>query len=279
MAGGAMSEFANGSVVSGLYVYPIKSCAGISLGAAELDERGIRHDRRWMLVDEDGKFVSQRTQPRLALVRVGIQEEHLALDAPGMPTLEVPLEPETEASMSAVVWGDVVEVATVGGDADAWFGEILGASCRLVYQPEESVRPVDAAYGRGGDHVGLADGFPLLLISEASLGDLNGRLDQPVPIDRFRPNIVVSGCGAFEEDEWRNVRVGDIGMRVVKPCARCKIPTVDQQTAATSKEPLRTLATFRKFGSKVHFGQNLVHNAPGTVSIGDAVKVIAGSDT
>lgn len=260
-----------------MYVYPIKSCGGITLETAELDERGIRHDRRWMLVDGDGKFVSQRTHPRLSLVRVRIEQDALTVNAPGMSTLEVPLVPEMGAAMLATVWGDTVEISPAGGGADKWFSEFLGAPCRLVYLPDDSVRAVDPEYGGSGDRVGLADGFPLLLIPEASLEDLNGRMEEPLPMDRFRPNIVVSGCGAFAEDGWRNVRIGGVGMRVVKPCARCKIPTVDQETAVTSKEPLRTLATFRKFGSKVLFGQNLVHDTAGTLRLGDAVEVIEGS--
>jgi uncharacterized protein YcbX len=136
---------------------------------------------------------------------------------------------------------------------------------------------VDPDYGMPGDHVSLADGFPFLMISEASLADLNARLEEPVPMDRFRPNLVVTGCEPFAEDGWRRVRVGGVRFRVVKPCARCKITTVDQQTAATSKEPLRTLASFRKRGSKVHFGQNLVGDSTGILSVGDLVGVIRGS--
>lgn len=263
--------------LSGLYVYPIKSCGGIALDVADLDERGIRHDRRWMLVDEDGKFVSQRTFPRLALARVRIQKDALLVDAPGAPTLEVPFDSGERGIFTARVWDDAVEVAPVGEEASRWFSRLLGGSCRLVYLPDESIRPVDPEYGLAADHVGLADGFPLLLISEASLEDLNSRMEHPLPMDRFRPNLVVSGRDAFEEDGWRRIRVSGVDLRVVKPCARCKIPTIDQTTATASKEPLRTLAGYRKFGSKVLFGQNLIHDATGTVRVGDAVEVVEGS--
>lgn len=263
--------------LSGLYVYPIKSCGGVALDVADLDERGIRHDRRWMLVDEDGKFVSQRTFPRLALVRIRIQKDALLVDAPGAPTLEVPFDSGDRGTFTARVWGDAVEVVLVSEGASRWFSKLLGESCRLVYLPNESIRPVDQQYGRSGDHVGLADGFPLLLISEASLEDLNGRMEHPLPMDRFRPNLVVSGCGAFEEDDWPRIRVSGVDLRVVKPCARCKIPTINQMTATASKEPLRTLARYRKFGSKVFFGQNLIHDTAGTLRLGDTVEVIEDS--
>ncbi len=176
--------------------------------------------------------------------------------------------------MLARVWDDLVESLPVSDGTDRWFSEFLGLRCRLVYLPDESVRPVDPAYGRPGDQVGLADGFPFLLISEASLADLNARLEGSVPMNRFRPNLVVRGCGPFAEDDWKLVRIGPIAFRVVKPSARCHITTVDQETAATGKEPLRTLARFRRCGTRVLFGQNLIHDKTGTLRINDTVEVI-----
>jgi len=264
--------------LSGLYVYPIKSCGGISLHTAEVDERGIRHDRRWMLVDEAGVFLSQREVPRLALVGIRMADDGLLVDAPGMTALSMPFEPEGE-SILARVWDDLVETLRVGREADRWFTRFLGVPCRLVYLPDRSVRPVDPDYAEPGDRVGLSDGFPFLMISEASLADLNGRLDKPLPMDRFRPNLVVRGCGPFAEDGWRRIRIGAMTFRVVKPCARCKITTVDQASAAEGKEPLRTLARYRKVGSKVLFGQNLVHDGTGVLSVGDAVQNISSSSS
>jgi uncharacterized protein YcbX len=260
--------------LSQLYVYPVKSAGGIPLEASGVDGRGLRHDRRWMLVDEAGSFMSQRRFPRMALVRLRIEPDHLVVDAPEMPPLEVPLRPPDRKLRLARVWGDLVEVSTIGDDADRWFGEFLGVGCNLVYLPEESIRPVDPAYGRRGDRVGLADGFPFLLVSEASLADLNSRLEHPVPMNRFRPNLVVGGCEPFAEDGWRLIRIGSITLRVVKPCARCTITTVDQETAARGKEPLRTLADFRRAGNKVLFGQNLIHDDTGTLRAGDPVEVV-----
>jgi uncharacterized protein YcbX len=263
-----------GMFLSGLYVYPIKSCGGIAVEEWEVDERGLRHDRRWMLVDEAGCFVSQREFPRMALIRVRIEPGGLLVDAPDMPSLNVPFRPPDGKLRLARVWDDLVESRTVGDDADRWFSEFLQTRCKLIYLPDESVRPVDPTYGRPGDRVGLADGFPFLLISEASLADLNARLEQPLPMNRFRPNLVIGGCEPFAEDGWKVIRIGSMTFRVVKPCARCAITSVDQESAAKGKEPLRTLARFRKVGTKVLFGQNLVHDATGSLSVGDPLEVI-----
>ncbi len=260
--------------LSGLYVYPIKSAGGISLEASEVDERGLRHDRRWMLVDEAGRFMTQRRTPRMALIGVRIEPDLLVVDAPDMPSLEIPLEPPQGRPRLTQVWNDLVEVLAVGDEAAHWFSEFLGVRCRLVYLPDESVRPVDPDYGRTGDRVGLADGFPFLLTSEASLADLNARLESPLPLNRFRPNLVVRGSGAFAEDGWSLLSVGEITFRVAKPCARCVITTVDQGTATTGKEPLRTLARFRRAGEGVLFGQNLIHDNKGTLRVGDPVDVL-----
>ncbi|HLL98623.1 MAG TPA: MOSC N-terminal beta barrel domain-containing protein [Rubrobacteraceae bacterium] len=269
-----MTEASSRIRLSGLYVYPIKSCGGGGVEEWEVDERGLRHDRRWMLVDEANQFISQRELPRMALIGVRIDPDGLLVSAPGMPSLQVPFLPPDGHLLRAQVWDDVVETLPVGGGADRWFERFLGVRCRLVYLPEESVRPVDPDYGRAGDQVGLADGFPFLLISEGSLAELNTRLERPLPMDRFRPNLVVGGCEPFAEDGWGVVRIGSITLRVVKSCARCAITTVDQSTAARGKEPLRTLATFRRSGTKVLFGQNLVHDETGTLRTGDPVEVL-----
>jgi uncharacterized protein len=260
--------------LSGLYVYPIKSMGGIPLEAWDVDGRGLRYDRRWMLVDEDGWFISQRELPRMALIGVRIEPDRLVVVAPGMPLLELSLGTTTGKTIPARIWDDVVEASPVGDDADRWFGEFLGVRCRLVFLPDESVRPVDPDYGETGDQVGLADGFPFLLISEASLADLNARLEQPLPMNRFRPNLVIGGCEPFAEDGWSRVRIGSITFRVVKPCSRCAITTVDQTTVVAGKEPLRTLARFRKVGNKVLFGQNLIHDGTGTLLTGDPVEIL-----
>jgi uncharacterized protein YcbX len=264
----------SGIRLNGLYVYPIKSCGGVAVGEWYVDERGLRHDRRWMLVDEAGRFMSQRRFPRMALIGARSVPDGFVVSAPGMPSLEVPLRPPNGKPLRAQIWNDTVDTLTAGGEADRWFGEFLGVRSKLVHMPDESVRPVDPDYGEPGDLVGLTDSFPFLLISEGSLAALNARLEHPLPMNRFRPNLVVGGCDPFAEDDWKMVRIGPITFRVVKPCARCAITTVDQRTAATGREPLRTLATFRREGKKVLFGQNLVHNATGTLRADDPLKVL-----
>jgi uncharacterized protein YcbX len=259
--------------VSGLYVYPIKSCGGFAVGEWGAGATGFRHDRRWMLVDEDGVFLSQRRLPRMALVRTSIKDDRLAATAPGMPPLELPLHPDGPRTLASV-WGDTVEVTRMGADADGWFSEFLGVACRLVHMPHDSVRLVDPQFARAGDRTGLSDGFPFLLISEASLDDLNTRLETPLPMDRFRPNLVVGGCEPYAEDGWRRLRIGEVEFRVVKPCSRCVITTTDQETAETGKEPLRTLAKYRRVGGKVLFGQNLIPDNRGTLRIGDPLEVL-----
>ncbi len=263
----------SGASLSDLYVYPIKSCGGIAVDEWEVDERGLRHDRRWMLVDETGCFISQRELPRMALIKVRIESGGLVVDAPGMPSLQVPFRPPDGSKPLLVrVWDDLVEGQTV--DDYRWFSEFLEVGCKLVYLPDESVRPVDPAYAEPGDRVSLADGFPFLLVSEASLADLNARLEQSLPMNRFRPNLVVRGCEPFAEDGWRGVRIARVTFRVVKPCARCTITTVDQESATKGKEPLRTLARFRRAGNKVLFGQNLIHDKTGTLRVGDPVEIL-----
>jgi uncharacterized protein len=269
-----LAEGPTGIYLSSLHVYPIKSCGGVAVEEWDVDGHGLRHDRRWMLVDEANQFISQRELPCMALIGVRIEPDGLVVDAPGRSPLAVPFRPESRQPLLARVWDDLVETETVGDDADRWFSEFLGVRCRLVHLPDGSIRPVDPDYGEPGDRVGLADGFPFLLISEGSLAELNARLERPLPMNRFRPNLVVAGCGPFAEDGWGLVRVGTISLRVVKPCARCAITTVDQSTAATGKEPLRTLATFRRSGTKVLFGQNLVHDETGTMRVGDPVEVL-----
>ena len=258
--------------LSGLYVYPIKSCAGISLQSAELCATGLRHDRRWMLVDETGEFISQRTHPRMALISVHLCTEHLIVTAPGMPDLKVPLRQETADLIDVHIWGDTNRGALVGEHADRWFGEFLRVPCRLVYKPDDDVRPVGSLYAVEGDQVGFADGFAFLLISEASLDDLNGRLEEPLPMNRFRPNFVLSGCGPYAEDGWSRIKIGSVPFRVAEPCPRCAITTVDQNTGAPGKEPLRTLTTYRKTELGAVFGHNLIHDSLGTVRVGDPVE-------
>lgn len=259
--------------LASLHVYPVKSCAGTSVESWRADSLGFVRDRRWMVTDEEGIFLSQRELPRMSLITPEIEENHLSINAPEMPTLEVPFETDGSRSL-ARVWGDVVETVATGDEASRWFSEFLRFPCHLVHLPDDSIRRVDPDFARPEDRVHLADGFPFLLISEESLENLNSRLDEPLPMNRFRPNLVVCGVEPFAEDGWKEIRIGEVIFRVVKPCARCAITTVEQTTGEKGKEPLTTLAEFRKAGGEVMFGQNLIHDAPGVLRVGDGVEVL-----
>jgi uncharacterized protein YcbX len=247
---------------------------GIALEHAQLDERGFRLDRRWMLVDDDGVFISQREAHKLALVDVALADDGLVINAPGLETLHVTPVGEGQP-MRSRIWRDVVDALPVSAEADAWFSTFLCMSSRLVFMPGTTHRIVDRAYVPEERVVGFADGFPLLIIGQGSLDLLNDKLVaqglSALPMRRFRPNIVIADSRPHEEDEWTQIRIGAVDVDVVKPCARCVITTVDPETAAAGREPLRTLATYRKRGSHVLFGQNAVHRQLGSISVGDAV--------
>jgi uncharacterized protein YcbX len=264
-------------VVAGLFVYPVKSCRGIALSAATVERRGLRHDRRFMIVDDTGRFVTQRTEPRLALVDVAIDERQVVLSAPGMAALHVEFADASRRGerRRVQVWRDPVDALDCGERASGWTSEWLGRRSALVYMPDDTERVVNPKYGAGGDIVGFADGYPVLLASTSSLGDVNARLAEPVPMDRFRPNLVVSGSAPWAEDDWARIQVGAVAFRVVKPCDRCTVTTVDQRTAARGVEPLRTLATFRSKENEVLFAQNCIPDASGTIAVGDPVAVLA----
>jgi hypothetical protein len=257
--------------LASMHVYPIKSCAGIAVEAWEVDQFGLRYDRRWMIVTPKGQFLTQRELPAFAHVRVTIAPPHLRVSAPGQPELVLALDPLGGRPIATQVWEDPVAVVAPDHRADSWFSDYLGHEVMLAYMPDSVVRPVDAQYAPDGGRASFADGFPFLLVGEASLADLNARLTAPVPMNRFRPNLVVSGSGAFAEDDWRRLTIGGIPMQVVKPCARCVVTTTDQETLERGQEPLRTLATFRRQDNKVMFGQNVVHSGTGMLRVGDGV--------
>ncbi len=259
--------------LSALYRYPVKSLRGEAYGALEVGRSGLCGDRQWMVVDRAGRFVTQRQQPRMALVSTRLADDGtLHLAAPGMPDLTV--ASGGAACTEVVVWGDRLEAALAGVEAHAWLSDFLALDCRLVRFAEDVSRAVDPAYAAAGDQVAFADGFPFLLISQASLDDLNARLERPVPMLRFRPNLVVEGCAPYAEDGWRRIRIGDVGFRVAKPCSRCIIPTIDPATGERGREPLRTLMTYRRRDNKVFFGQNLVHDGGGRLTVGMPVEVL-----
>jgi len=260
--------------VSGLFVYPVKSCAGVAVGESLVTATGFQWDRRWMVVGDDGRFLTQREHPRLALVRVRIAEDRLVLSAPVLADLDVPLESGPGPSTRVTVWQDECDAIDVGGSAAAWFTDYLGITARLVRLASDDARPLGSTAAQPGDRVSFADAYPFLLLSEASLRQLNRRLNLPVEMDRFRPNIVVDGCAAHAEDSWNALRIGDVDFRVAKPCSRCVVVTTNQQTGERGPEPMQTLATYRLQDGKVMFGQNLVHSGVGRIRVDDPVVLL-----
>ena len=258
-----------------LYVYPIKSARGISMKSAQLDARGLELDRRWMLIDDDGGFLTQRKNPRMALLRVEVREKHLVVRTDGLQELTVPIHPVSEMARRVQIWKDTVDAVDCGDDAARWFTSMLDRSCRLVYMPDEARRIADLRYARQESPVSFVDAFPLLLISKASLDDLNNRLAEPVTMDRFRPNLVIEGCATYEEDTWERIQIGQTSFHVAKPCVRCTVPNVDQKTGTRGVEPLRTLESYRTFDGKVCFGQNLIHEGKGILRVGDPLSVMS----
>jgi uncharacterized protein YcbX len=256
-----------------IYIYPIKSLGGIRLTSAKLEERGIQYDRRWMLVDAQGCFLSQRTHPHMAFLEVSLLPGGLQIihKVDKSQSLLFPYTPETDRMIPVSIWEDQVEGQVVSETAGKWFSEILGMPCELVMMPETIERKVDPKYAVKGETVSYADAMPYLLIGQASLDDLNGRLEIPVPMNRFRPNLVFSGGIPFEEDGWTTLRIGEAAFKVTKPCARCVLTTVDQATAKKSKEPLRTLAGYRNVEGKVLFGQNMLLLGGSSLQVGDVL--------
>ena len=259
--------------LTGISLYPIKSAGGIALERSEVDEFGLRHDRRWMVVDDSGAFLSQRSHPRMALVTPSLEGHRLRIQAPGMPVIETPLRPRGGVTTTVTVWDDTCPATWLGEDTSRWFSEFLETPCSLVYMGDDVFRPANPAFSPPQARVSFADAFPFLLISVESLADLNRRLAHPLPMNRFRPNLVVAGGKPYGEDEWRRLTIGGMGFRVVKPCGRCVVTTTDQATTERGQEPLRTLATYRRRDGEVMFGQNVLHETTGRLQVGDQVTM------
>jgi uncharacterized protein YcbX len=263
--------------LSDIYIYPIKSLGGIRLEKAVIEKRGLQYDRRWMLADEKGNFLTQRKFAQMALLQVEITAEGLLVSHKEnkLTPLLVPLEANDEKSSLVSIWNDVCFAFEVKAEANKWFSEALGMPCKLVHMPDNAMRHVDPEYARPQDLVSFADAYPFLVIGQESLNDLNNRLANPVPMDRFRPNLVFSGGEAFTEDSWTEFKIGNATFFPVKPCARCVVTTIDQHTGQAGAEPLKTLATYRTQNNKVMFGQNLVHTGFGSeIKTGDVMEII-----
>ncbi len=265
--------------ISHLYTYPVKSLGGIELSSVALTDRGLEHDRRWMLVDENGKFLTQRNFPAMALLHTSIADGMLIIKntAGQADPLMLDLKPSGVARLKVEVWDDVCNALHVSNNADEWFSSQLKRRVKLVYMPDESRREVDTDYAPHGEITSFSDGYPILMIGQSSLDDLNSRLPSPVPMDRFRPNIVFTGGEPYQEDGLKHFQISGMDFFGVKPCGRCVVTTIDQQTATAGKEPLSTLAKYRTVGNKVNFGQNILHKGSGVLNVGDEL-VFSSSD-
>jgi uncharacterized protein YcbX len=260
-------------------IYPVKGLKGIAVDSARCTDRGLEHDRRWMVVDSEGVFLTQRDHPKMATVWTEIDDDVLALSAPDLPAVEIPINGQTSPLMKVQVWNSVCDAVPASVAADEWLSDYLGLSCRLVHMPESTQRFSNPRYAGAGKKVGFADGYAYLLIGESSLDDLNTRLGAKghpaLPMNRFRPNLVVAGSDAYAEDDWNEIRVGDAAFRAAKPCGRCQVTTTDQSTGEVKgPEPLATLASYRdsrEYGQI--FGMNLVTVRTGNVRVGDPVEL------
>ncbi|HEY6806250.1 MAG TPA: MOSC N-terminal beta barrel domain-containing protein [Pyrinomonadaceae bacterium] len=262
--------------LSAINIYPIKSLKGITLNEAKIERRGLQYDRRWMLVDKNNKFFTQREFPKMATIKVEFEASGLKIDAVNKDPLFIPFDAKGTSTAEVQIWKNVCSGDFVSAAADRWFSETLDTDCRLVHMPDETLRPVDPDFAVADDIVSFADAYPFLVLTEASLSELNSRLVQKVEMNRFRPNFVISGAAPFAEDNWKRVTIGETEFHVAKPCARCVMTTVDQERGVKNgDEPLRTLASFRTVQNKVLFGQNLIAMKAGAiVRVGDEVRVV-----
>lgn len=257
-----------------IWIYPVKGLRGIRLRSSRVLGKGLEFDRRYMLIDDNGVAMTQRKYPTMALFQTAITNGYISI-AYGPHAIEVPATPPvTNGSMKAAVWDDIVMVEEVSEECSHWFSTHLGVQCKLVFFPENESRPVDPEYQINHENVSLADAYPILIIGQSSLDDLNARLEASVPMNRFRPNFVFEGGAPYAEDQWKFFRIGNSYFTGVKPCARCMVPTVNQETAEKGTEPIRTLSSYRSSNNKVYFGQNAMVLKGEHVSEGDTLELI-----
>ncbi|MDR3388047.1 MAG: MOSC domain-containing protein [Rudaea sp.] len=263
------------ATLASIHIYPLKSGAPLALTRTRVDARGIELDRRWMVVDATGRFLTGRQHPRLTLIRTVPEGAALRLHAPGMAELR--LAPAfSSPRIDVEVWGSRVAALPVDAPANAWISAFLGTPACFVHMDDECQRQVNPDHSQPGDLVSFADAYPLLVISQAALDQLNAKLAQPLSMLRFRPNLVVGGTEPHIEDDWKRVRIGGVDFDVAKPCIRCVFTTVDFEHGRfdPSGEPLRTLKTYRRTPDGIAFGQNLIPRGVGTLRVGDAVEAL-----
>jgi uncharacterized protein len=262
--------------VSHLFIYPIKSLGGIAMQTAEITNTGFKHDRRWMLVDDQYMFLTQRNHPQMALLQTGENKDGIYVFHKQNPLHSVLLPPVNEYSkkVSVTVWDDVCAALEADEEINTWFSDMLHISCKLVYMPDDTKRLVDKKYAANDEITSFSDGYPILMIGQSSLDNLNEKLKEALPMNRFRPNIVFTGGYAHIEDEMAVFEINALHFSGVKPCARCVMTTINQQTAESGKEPLKTLAGYRMKNNKIYFGQNVLQQLNGFINIGDEIRIL-----
>jgi uncharacterized protein len=260
-------------ILEEIWIYPIKSLPGISLNNAKLATKGFQWDRRWMLVDENGLFITQRKQHELALLKVEWTNDGFKIDDRRAPhrSCFLPIHEVKGANIQVTVWDDEVEAQIVDPLISEWFSQFLGFPCHLVKMDEKAARKISSKYAVNEETVSFADAMPYLIAGQSALQYLNEKLEVPVTMQRFRPNLIFSGGDAFAEDLWETIQIGKAHFKVTKPCARCVLVNVDPNTAEVAQEPLKTLNTFRNFNGKVMFGQNLIWISGDEVKVGDQI--------
>ncbi|MCH7337471.1 MOSC N-terminal beta barrel domain-containing protein [Acinetobacter sp. NIPH 2699] len=261
--------------ISQLFHYPVKSCRANKCFEMEIDSFGPKWDRRWMIVDKDGRFITQRQVAKMGQIGVTISSDVVRFDYQS-EQIELSLtEAQGQADDRLVsVWQDQLKGNCIEHAVNDWLSLILERHVRLIYMPQETIRQVDLDYAQVGDRVGFADGFPFLIISEASVDFLSDKVGYRLDVQRFRPNIVISGCDAFAEDQWKQIQIGEVKFDLVKPCSRCVIPTIDLETSQKQPEVMQAMLAYRKQGNKVMMGQNALHRGEGTIALGQEVQII-----
>lgn len=262
--------------VSQLYIYPIKSLGGIPMSSVNITDRGFEYDRRWMLIDENNHFLTQREFAAMALLQVVIVDNGLKVFHKKNENdfIIISFTPQKNERLHTDIWEVPCEPLLVSDEVDVWFSKVLDTKCRLVYMDDDTHVMIDERYNISNSLTSFSDGFPILMISEASLDDLNSRATEQLPVNRFRPNLVIKGCGAFEENTMKEFEINGAVFYGVKPSARCVVTTINQSTAAKGKEPLKTLATYRSLNNKIYFGENVIAAAVGKINVGDGITIV-----
>ena len=262
-------------ILTEIWIYPIKSLPGIPVTTGAVMQKGMEGDRRFMLIDQDNKFITQRNLPQLSQFVLSVDHSAISVRPKNNHSddLSISLRVDNQQSITAIVWNDIVEVVEVGRDCSQWFSDILKMNCRLVYFPEQNKRRIDPKYVQQDYHTSLSDGYPYLIIGRSSLHDLNKRVGKEMTMRRFRPNFVFDGGEPYEEEAWKNFRIGEVQFSGVKPCDRCIITTIDPDTGVKGDEPLRTLSSYRKVDNKILFGQNVIAHNAGKINQGDEIII------